>query len=233
MTNTLSNLFLDTVDINYIRKYKWLIRGVTTTPTFFKKSGVDYKTFVENLRKEFRSIELHIEALAENSEETENYLKELIKKDWFEPNKVIIKIPVTMDNLKIIFKYSKEGIKFNAHLIFNSSQAYLAASAGATYVCPLIGRYADEILKDDVNKLRGGKNDPGKILLTDVIDVIKDRFADSTKVMASSIRSLSDFENSIKENVDFITISPKNLELFIQHEFTAAGIQRFLEDMSK
>lgn len=232
MNNNDSNLFLDTVDINYIKKYIWLIRGVTTTPTFFKKNNVDYRAFVDQIRGEFPNLELHIEALGKNSEETERYLNEIINEKWFDANNVIIKIPVNLDNLRIIFKYSKKGIKFNSHLIFNTNQAYLSALSGATYVCPLIGRYADKILKDDPSNLRGGDDDPGKLLLMDVIDVIKDQFSDSTKVMASSIRTLSDFENSIKGNVDYITISPENLEIFIQHEYTEEGIQKFLEDLS-
>jgi len=231
MNNNYTNLFLDTVDINYIKKYSWLIKGVTTTPTFFKKANVDYETFVENLRIEFPNLELHIEALGSDSESTEKYINELINKTWFDPDRIVLKIPVNIDNLNIIFKYSKTDIKFNAHLIFNASQAYLAALAGATYVCPLIGRYADKVLKNDLNNLRGGENDPGKLLLSTVINVIRNQFNNSTKVMASSIRTLYDFESSIKEAVDFITISPKNLELFTQHEYTDDGIQKFLEDM--
>ena len=70
-TNIKSGLFLDTVIFNEIRKYSWLIAGVTTTPTFFKRENINYDHFVSKFRKVFPKLELHIEVLGPTHKETE------------------------------------------------------------------------------------------------------------------------------------------------------------------
>jgi len=140
-----TKLFLDSVIIDEIREFSWLVSGVTTTPTFFKRKNIDYNAFISSFRTEFPNLELHIEALGPTPKETENCLLETINQKWFDSEKVVIKIPADFDNLKIVSKYSKKGIKFNTHLIFNPCQAFLAAIVGTTYVCPLVGRYVDNI----------------------------------------------------------------------------------------
>lgn len=135
--------------------------------------------------------------------------------------------------LDIVSKYSKKGVKFNAHLIFNPCQAYLAAISGTTYVCPLIGRYADNMSRLNSDNLRGGENDIGKKMLTDIIDVVKNNpSGELVKVMASSIRTVEDFQNSISLGTDVITVPTKILEASIQHEYTNEGIKILLKDMS-
>ena len=56
---------------------------------------------------------------------------------------VVVKIPMTMDGLKVVHALTKKGIKTNVTLIFSANQALLAAKAGATYVSPFIGRLDD------------------------------------------------------------------------------------------
>ena len=230
-TNKKTNLFLDSVIIDDIRQYSWLISGVTTTPTFFKRENIDYNTFISDFRKEFPNLELHIEALGPTPEETKKSLLKITEQHWFDSEKVIIKIPVDFNNLQIVSEYSKKGIKFNTHLIFNPCQAYFAAIAGTTYVCPLIGRYVDNISKLDKDGL-GRESDAGKKLLTDIIDVVSNSPSlKPVKVMASSIRTIEDFQNSISAGADVITVSTKILETSIRHEYTDEGIKVFLKDM--
>lgn len=230
-TNKQPSLFLDTVINEDIRKLSWLISGVTTTPTFFKRKNIDYDTFVSNFRKKYPDLELHIEALGPTPKETEENLLETINKKWFDSEKVVIKIPVTLDNLSIISKYTKKNIKFNAHLVFNTSQAYLASISGAYYVCPLIGRYADKTTIKNKKNLQGGENDVGKSLLENVINAVSNQTNSSTKVMASSIRTVKDFKNAILSKPDTITVSREILEKSIKHDFTDSGINTFLSDM--
>lgn len=230
-TDKQPNLFLDTVINKDIRKFSWLIFGVTTTPTFFKKRNIDYDTFVENFRKEYPKLELHIETLGPTPKDTEENLLKTINKKWFDSERVVIKIPATFDNLSIISKYTKKDIKFNAHLIFNTCQAYLASISGADYVCPLIGRYADKMARKNGKNLRGGENDVGRTLLKNVINAVNNQANSSTKVMASSIRTVKDFKNAILSKPDTITVSREILEKSIKHNFTDKGIKTFLSDM--
>src|SRR5690606_17311807 len=51
--------------------------------------------------------------------------------------------------LKVLRELWKRDIRTNCTLIFNSTQAYWAAQAGATYVSPFLGRLADYLYKND------------------------------------------------------------------------------------
>lgn len=229
-----TNLFLDTVIFEEIVRYSWMISGVTTTPTFFKRDRVDIDELATKIRNEFPNLELHVEALGFTAKETEIQLKNILGKSWFNADKVIIKIPVSFENLKIVSNYSKKGIKFNTHLVFNTSQAYLATLSGTTYVCPLVGRYADSISALTGTNLHGGENDIGRELLLNVISAVrKCPINNQVRVMASSIRTVGDFVNSILAGVDVVTVPTKILELSIENEYTNQGIQAFLKNMGQ
>lgn len=53
-----------------------------------------------------------------------------------------------------------------------------------------------------------------------------------SSLMASSIRTVEDFQNSILSGADIVTIPTKILEKSIQHKYTKKGIKTFLKDMS-
>lgn len=233
MNNKKTILFLDSVIYDEIVKYSWLISGVTTTPTFFNRDNVDFDDFALRFRREYPNLELHVEALGINPIETEKQLLNILEKPWFNMDKVIIKIPVSFDNLKIVYKYSEKGIKFNTHLVFTPCQAYLSVIAGTTYVCPLIGRYADNISKLFGKNFHGGNNDIAKKILIDIIESVDNvKNVKNVKIMASSIRSVGDFCNAVMAGVDVVTVPTKVLEDSIRNEYTDQGVSILLNDMN-
>ena len=56
---------------------------------------------------------------------------------------IVVKLPMTWEGIKACKKLSEMSIKTNVTLCFSSSQAILAAKAGATYISPFIGRLDD------------------------------------------------------------------------------------------
>src|SRR4030095_3326388 len=58
------------------------------------------------------------------------------------PN-IVVKVPIGAEGLKAVRTLSDENIRVNVTLIFQASQALLAAKAGAAYVSPFIGRLDD------------------------------------------------------------------------------------------
>ena len=232
--NKKTMLFLDSVIYDEIIKYSWIISGVTTTPTFFNRDNVDFDKFASRFRDDYPNLELHVEALGTNSIETEKQLLNILEKTWFNIDKVIIKIPVSFDNLKIVSKYSEKGIKFNTHLVFTPCQAYLSVLAGTAYVCPLIGRYADNMSKLFAKNLHGGNNDIAQKILTDIIETVDNSPSSNKKVriMASSIRSVGDFCNAVMAGADVVTVPTKILEDSIKNEYTDQGVSTLLNDMN-
>ena len=54
---------------------------------------------------------------------------------------ITVKIPMTVDGLKVCKYLSDLNIRTNVTLIFNAAQALLAAKSGATYVLALCRTY--------------------------------------------------------------------------------------------
>lgn len=232
MNKTKIKLFLDSVIKEDIEKYSWLIQGVTTTPTFFSREGISYDSFIKYFRTTYPNLEIHIEALGVTPKETENEVEKITNSDWYDCEKVVLKIPISFDNLKIIKKYTEKKVKFNTHLIFNPNQASLAALAGTCYVCPLVGRYAENMSNTFGKNLHGGEGDYGKELVTEVKNIVQaiGNF-NKTLVMGSSIRTPGDYYNCVMGGADVVTVPTKVLDMMFNHSMTTEGIAIFLKDM--
>ncbi|MEG1441951.1 MAG: transaldolase family protein, partial [Oscillospiraceae bacterium] len=124
-------LFIDTANVEDIKKANDLgvICGVTTNPSLIAKEGRDFKQVVT----EIASIvdgPISAEVISLESEKMVSEALELVK---IHAN-IVIKLPMTLEGLKAVKILSAQGIKTNITLIFNATQALLAARAGATYV---------------------------------------------------------------------------------------------------
>ena len=60
-----------------------------------------------------------------------------------DPQRIVIKLPLTADGLKATRILANDGVRTNVTLVFSPLQALLAAKAGATYVSPFVGRLDD------------------------------------------------------------------------------------------
>jgi len=226
------DILLDSVIMSEIEKYSWIIKGVTTTPTFFKREGINYDEFIENFRKTYPNLEIHVEALGQTVEKTEKEIQNIMNQEWFDRDKVVLKIPVSFENLRLVQKYAKDGIRFNVHLVFTANQASVATMVSADYVCPLIGRYADTMSSKSGKNLHGGNTCAGSELLKDVRSAIEYvRPESETKVMASSIRTVGDYYTAIMNRADVVTVPTKVMDVLLDHEMTKQGVETFLRDM--
>ena len=131
------------------------------------------------------------------------------------PN-LVIKIPMCAEGLKATAKLAQLGIKTNVTLIFSTSQALLAASAGATYVSPFVGRL-DDIGQD------------GVALVKDIAEIFQ-IYNVKTEIIAASIRSAKHVTEVARAGSDIATVPYKVFEEMMKHPLTTAGIDRFLAD---
>ena len=227
MTNS---IFLDSVLFDEIDRFSWLIKGVTTTPTFFKRENIDYLEFIKKFRNKYADLELHIEALGKTKEDTIAEIERIVISDWFDKNMVVLKVPVTEENLQIVNVFSKQGVRFNTHLVFTPNQASLASLVNSAYVCPLMGRYADNYSKVYGKNMHGGASDHALLLVKEIRNIL-DKNESNTKVMGSSIRTAGDYFNALIGGADVITVPTKILEELFTHPMTEEGINIFLKDM--
>ena len=138
-------LFIDTANVEEIRKAHALgvVAGVTTNPSLIAKEGRDFFETVKEIISIVGDVPISAEVVSLKADEMVEQGKKLAK---LSPN-VVIKLPMTLDGLQATSVFRSLGIPTNVTLIFSSTQALLAARAGATYVSPFIGRL------DDINQV--------------------------------------------------------------------------------
>lgn len=207
--------YIDSADIKVLAQYTGLsmIKGITTTPTFFYKLGIhDYKNEVKKISALITGY-THVEAMGQKCDE----IVENAKMNASLGERIISKIPMGIEGVKAVIKLKQINIKTNVHLIFSLSQAVLAAEAGADYICPLIGRLHDI----DGNGIE---------LIENIVKVFK-QYKYPARIMASSIRSQEDVTNSLLCGVDAITIPPPIMETMFSHPLTSIGERLFKKDL--
>ncbi|MGE4282660.1 MAG: fructose-6-phosphate aldolase [Clostridia bacterium] len=206
-------IFIDTANVDDIRKANELgvISGVTTNPSLIAKEGKDFIEVV----KEITTIvdgPISAEVISLDSQEMIREARELAKIH----KNIVIKIPMTLEGLKAVKILSSESIKTNVTLIFSSTQALLAARAGATYVSPFLGRL------DDI-----GSN--GMALIEEIVDIFTTHGI-TTEIIAASIRHPIHVIEAARLGSHIATIPYKVITQMAQHPLTDIGIERFLKD---
>ena len=209
-------LFLDGSDIGKIRTYcgLGLVDGVTTNPSIILKSGKNMIEVISELAGIVSgSVSAEVSAL-----DSDTMVQEGIKLAEIAEN-VTVKLPITWDGLKACKTLSNKGISVNMTLCFSSSQALLAAKAGAEYVSPFIGRL------DDLNL-------EGIDLISD-IKLIYSNYKFSTKILAASIRTINHVKQCARLGADVATIPLDIFEKLVKHPLTDSGLSQFTADWEK
>ena len=209
---TMYKLFIDSADTDEIRKCvdTGLIEGITTNPTLIKKSGRNPIYVYEEI------ADMGIEDIS--MEVSGNY-KEMFDEamslvDRFK-SVATIKLPMTVEGLKVAQDLSALGIRTNVTLIFNAAQALLAAKAGATYISPFVGRIDDqgyagtEVVRSCANLLCNT----------------------NTQVLAASIRTTQRVVRCIYSGADVVTMPPAVFWKLYDHVLTDAGLAIFEQDL--
>ena len=209
-------IFLDTSDVNVIRKYceTGLIDGVTTNPTLMKQAGRNPVEVISEISSLFNSdASISAEVVADSA-------KDMIKQaeQYHSINKnVAIKVPCTFEGLKACKKLSDRGTKVNVTLIFSLNQSILAAKAGATYISPFIGRCED----NDLN---------GIDLISSIRKIFNLNNITKTNILAASIRNVDHINDSYRAGADIVTLPPKIFEEMYKHVLTDQGLAQFDKD---
>lgn len=206
-------LYIDTANVEEIREIAgWgILSGVTTNPSLAAKYGRPFREVVSEIAAIVDGpISAEVIGLEWEGMVTEG--RELAK---ISPN-VVIKIPITPDGLHATKVLSSEGIKVNMTLVFSANQALLAASSGASYVSPFVGRL------DDVGQR-------GMDLVEEIVDIFTN-YDISTEVIAASIRHPQHVTEAALAGAHISTIPYSVFKQMSEHPLTEKGIDRFLKD---
>ena len=210
-------IFIDTANLNEIRKAKalGLVDGVTTNPTLLSKEGEESETLIKKISKEVNGP-VNVEVTGITHEEIVKEAKVLTT--W--GDEIVIKIPINPEGLKAVKSLSAEGIHTNVTLLFSASQAILAAKAGATYICPFLGRLDDISFNglELIRQIRG---------IYDNYDEI------GTKIIVASVRNPIHVIEAGLIGAEIVTVPPAIIDQMVKHPLTDKGIAQFLEDAKK
>lgn len=207
-------LFLDSVNFEEIEEAIKLgtLTGLTTTPTFMFRHGIkDIDGAIVKLSGMVPS--LHIEALGKNVDEIKAEVDRIMKLPL--KKNPVFKIPVSNHGISACRRLVDDGHEVNIHLVYTLSQAYMALEAGATYVCPLVGRLHDQ-------------GHDAMALIEQSVKVV-DCYNYKTKIMVSSVRHPEHVRQGLLLGAHACTIPWHVMKMLSQNTLTTVGAEQFLE----
>lgn len=209
-------IFLDTADIDEIRTLNetGMVDGVTTNPSLIAKAG---RNILDTTAEICALVDGPVSAEV-TATDYETMLREGEKLAAIAEN-VTVKVPLTIDGLRVCKHLSDNGTMVNVTLCFSAAQALMAAKAGASFISPFVGRL-DDIGADGMN------------LISDII-TLYDQYHFNTEVLVASVRGPQHVVDAALLGADVVTIPPKILTQLYQHPLTDKGLAAFLADWEK
>ena len=210
-------IFLDSSDIKEIKGLNKanLVDGITTNPSLLASANTNFKILLKEICSEIKGpVSAEVTAPDVHSMLKEaDVLKKIAKN-------IVIKVPLTWNGLQVCSILSAKKIKVNVTLCFSTSQALLAAKAGATYVSPFIGRLEDI-------------GDNGIQLIADIKKIFNNYKNIKTKILSASIRSVEHFNAVATIGSDVATVPIKIFKELHKHHLTDKGVDIFTADWKK
>jgi transaldolase len=241
-------IFLDTAKVDEIREAVklGLISGVTTNPSLMMSSGrADYKGVTREIchlvqnRISAEVVSTDAEGMLAEAREIATWSPHVVVKipttaaglsamtlvseeevdleplcqgcPWF--GKCDTEIGLARDLA------SAWGMRINATLVFSANQALFAATAGASFVSPFVGRL-DDIGHD------------GMQVVADIASIFNNYGID-TEIIAASIRHPLHITQAALAGADIATVPYDVLMKALKHPLTDTGVERFLADWAK
>lgn len=210
--------FLDTANLDEIRDAAsyGVLDGITTNPSLVANEG-GQRGFKELVREICEIVKGPVSAEV-ISTDIERMLEEARELAQIHDN-VVVKMPLTEDGIRATKKVSEEGIKVNVTLVFSSSQALLAAKAGAAYVSPFVGRL------DDISSI-------GMEVVREILGIYKN-YGYATEVLVASVRHPVHVVEAAKMGAHIATMPYKVFKQLVKHPLTDIGLERFLSDWGR
>lgn len=214
--------FIDTADLQEIQTaMSWgCVAGVTTNPTLYARTGgklADFEDHMVRIAHLCETLPVSAESCATTTSEMIEDGKRLAA---LAPN-IVVKLPICAESLAATKELKKAGVDVNMTLIFSIPQALMAASAGARYVSPFVGRF-DDIAEDGIEQLAG------------IIEAVKTYYTpQETEIIAASLRTPHHVSQAALLGSDIATVPYAALEKCLHHPLTDRGLEAFEADWKK
>jgi len=219
--------FIDTANLDEIREAEsWgILAGVTTNPSLYAKTGgklADFEDHMAKICEICKDIPVSAESTAET---TEDMVAEGRRLAAIAPN-IVVKLPICEESLPACHTLAIEGIRVNMTLIFSAPQALLAASAGARYISPFVGRFED-CGEDGIEQLET------------VVTCVKNyeygywEQEGGPEIITASVRTPHHVTQAALMGADIATVPFAALKKCVHHPLTDKGLASFAADWQK
>lgn len=204
-------LFLDSAHVEDARRAAWLglVQGVTTNPMLMAQTGRAAEDVLGELADIVPgTIFYQLSGPTVEEREAEARRVELVR-----PRRIGLKVPCTTENLGLVARLSADGLTCGMTTIFSSSQALLAAEAGARYIFPYVNR---------TTRLFGD----GFALVHEMRQVV-DAMGSPAKIVAASVKSADEAVATILAGAHGLTLPLAVLESLGEHPGSSLSIEEF------
>jgi transaldolase len=209
-------IFIDSADVNEIKQAVDLgvCDGVTTNPTLVAKTGRPNAEVVAAICK-LTEAPVNAETVGVTYDEI---VKEGVELSLIAPN-VVVKIPMCKDGLRAVRYFADKGVDTTVTLVFNASQALLAAKAGAGWIAPFVGRLDDQ-------------SEMGMDMISEIVEIY-DYYEYTTEILVASVRSPLHVKQAALAGAHAVTVPFALIDKLLAHPLTDAGIAKFLTDAGR
>lgn len=218
--------FIDTADLEEIKEaLSWgVLAGVTTNPSLYAKIGgklADFEQHMTKIAKLCEGLPVSAESTATT---TEGMIEEGRRLSKLAPN-IVVKLPICAEALAATHQLASEGVRVNMTLVFSAPQALLAASAGARYISPFVGRF-DDIGDDGIEQL--------SVVVQAVGNYAWDKNVDhQVEIITASVRTPNHVTQAALLGADIATVPFGALKKCLSHPLTDKGLASFEADWEK
>jgi len=198
---------------------KWLpsgiFTGVTTNPIILERDGrectLEALTSLAKQALEYDAVqEFQVQTWGATSDDM---WKNGIALAKYDPDVIVVKVPGTFEGIKAANALVADGIRVTITAAYSSHQAVLAASVGANYVAPYLGRMND-----------AGRDGHGTIV---EMQKTADKLDSDMRILVASVRNVGDISKLASEGCDTFTISAQIAEQMFADPLTTQAAADF------
>jgi transaldolase len=203
-------IFIDSADVLEVKRAVELgfVSGCTTNPTLMAQVNAEPADVIRDVCRLVPGPVFY-QVTASSIEEREGEGREISR---LAPDKVVLKIPATTENMTLVTRLAPE-IPCAVTAVYSPAQAWLAAMAGARYVIPYVNR-ATRLLGDGVK------------LVAELSAIVR-ASGMPVEILAASIKSAEEAAAVAMAGAEHLTLPLAVIMALGNHPLTDAAIAEF------
>ena len=210
-------IFLDTAELAEIKDAvsTGLVDGIATNPNKIAQSGKTYRQVLDEIRQFFAGP-IAFQSMGNTTDEIIKHALEIHQMDPL----LAVKVVANRNGLPAIRPLVAEGVRTNATLIFNPTQALLAGLAGSPFISPFIGR-ARMAGSDGIEPIRQMRK------LYDAWGITQ------TVIIGASIKDVTQAIDVILAGAHSVAVPFAVFAAMMEHPLTEQGFQHFAAEFAR